>query len=78
MSKDIEYPITITKGDKIYTGRGVITIKGNKASQYVMSDDFIHSITDPKSYKHPSEQPQMESVGRLILSEILYKFGVDL
>lgn len=76
MSEETEFTVTIEQGGKTYEGRRVVSVKGNEASQFVTSDDFQNSKTDPMTYKYPEEQLKMEHFGKLIFAELLQECGI--
>lgn len=76
MPKDFEFTVTITHNDKTYEGRRVVTVKAAQAMQYIISDEFHHSIQDPMPYRYPAETQQMEIAGQIIFAELLGKVGV--
>lgn len=76
MTEEMEFPIIITRGDRTYEGRRVVTIKGNEATQYITSDEVQNSKTDPMTYKYPEEQIKMEPFGKVIFAELLQECGI--
>lgn len=75
MPKELEFPVTTTHDGKTYEGRRVVSIKAAKAKQYVTSDQFQHTISDPMPYQYPAETAQMEAAGQIIFAELLRKVG---
>lgn len=77
MPKELEFTVYATIMGKTYEGRRVVTIKGKKATQYIISDERHFSITDHEPYNYPADSARMEAAGQIIFAELLGKTGIQ-